>query len=71
MTDGFHAERIITGWIAFDNGTRPHSSLDGRTPDEAYGNGRPVNMQDKANALPTSPQAQQQKSEQVKSILAA
>jgi putative transposase len=60
MTDGFHAERVIGGWIAFYNDIRPHSSLDGRTPDEAYDAGRPVDMMDKADALPTSPQALQQ-----------
>ena len=60
MTDGFHAERVIGGWIAFDNDIRPHSSLDGRTPDEAYDARRPVDMMDKADALPTSPQALQQ-----------
>jgi len=60
MTDGFHAERVIGGWIAFDNDIRPHSSLDGRTPDEACDARRPVDMMDKADALPTSPQALQQ-----------
>jgi len=59
MSDGFHAERVIGEWIAFYNGVRPHSSLGGRTPDEAYGAGRPVDMMDKADALPTSPQALQ------------
>jgi hypothetical protein len=36
------------------------SALDGRTPAEAYSAGQPVDMMDKADALPTSPQAQQQ-----------
>ncbi len=71
MTDGFHAERVIDGWMAFYNGTRPHSSLGGQTPDEAYGDERPVDMLDKADALPTSPQAPQQQTEQMKSVLAA
>jgi putative transposase len=60
MTDGFAAERVIGEWIAFYNTERPHSALDGRTPAEAYSAGRPVDMMDKAGALPTSPQAQQQ-----------
>jgi putative transposase len=60
MTDGFAAERVIGAWIAFYNTERPHSALDGRTPAEAYRAGRPVDMMDKADALPTSPQAQQQ-----------
>ena len=59
MTDGFVAERVIGDWIAFYNTERPHSALDGRTPAEAHSAGRPVEMMDKARALPTSPQAQQ------------
>ena len=60
LTDGFAAERVIGEWIQFYNTERPHSALDGRTPAEAYSAGRPVDMMDKAGALPTSPQAQQQ-----------
>ena len=60
MTDGFAAERVIGEWIAFYNTKRPHSALDGSTPAEAYSTKRPVDMMDKARALPTSPQAQQQ-----------
>ena len=60
LTDGFHAERVIGDWIDFYNTDRPHSALGGATPAEAYRAGRPVDMMDKANALPTSPQAQQQ-----------
>ena len=60
MTDGFAAERVIGEWIAFYNTERPHSALDGATPAEAYATKRPVDMMDKAPALPTSPQAQQQ-----------
>ena len=60
MTDGFAAGRVIGEWIDFYNAERPHSALDGRTPAEAYRAGRPVDMMDKACALPTSPQAQQQ-----------
>ncbi len=36
MGDGFTARRIISDWIEFYNHQRPHSSLDGCTPDEAY-----------------------------------
>jgi putative transposase len=60
MTDGFAAERVISEWIDFYNRSRPHSTLGGRTPAEAYGARRPVDMMDNADALPTSPQAQQQ-----------
>ena len=60
LTDGFAAERVIGEWIGFYNTGRPHSALDGRTPAEAYSDGKPVDMMDKARALPTSPQAQQQ-----------
>ena len=60
MTDGFHAERVIGDWIAFYNTERPHSTFGGRTPDEVYAANRPVDMIDKADALTTYPQAQQQ-----------
>ena len=50
----------IGDWIDFYNTERPHSALAGQTPAEAYGAGQPVDMVDKARALPTSPQAQQQ-----------
>ena len=60
MTDGFTAERVIGERIAFYNTERPHSALDGATPAEAYATKRPVDMMNKARALPTSPQAQQQ-----------
>jgi putative transposase len=60
LTDGFAAERVIGEWIGFYNTGRPHSALDGRTPAEAYSARKPVDMMDKARALPTSPQAQQQ-----------
>jgi putative transposase len=61
MTDGFAAERVIGTWIDFYNTERPHSALDGATPTEAYSTGRPVDMMDKARALPTYPQAKQQR----------
>jgi len=71
LTDGFKAERLIGDWIDFYNTERPHSALGGRTPAEAYGAGRPVDMTDKAIALPTSPQAQQQQQDLLNKILAA
>jgi putative transposase len=63
LTDGFEAERVIAEWIDFYGTERPHSSLSGATPAEFYAANKPVDMTlrlDKAGALPTSPQAQQQ-----------
>jgi putative transposase len=40
MTDGFTARRVISDWMDFYNTIRPHSSLDGHTPHEAYWAGR-------------------------------
>jgi len=71
LSHGFAAERVIGDWIAFYNGERPHSALGGRTPAESYAAGRPVDMMDKAGALPTSPQAQQQRQDVINRILAA
>jgi len=71
LADGFHAERVVGEWIDFYNAERPHSALGGRTPAEAHGAGMPVDMMDKARALPTSPQAQQQQEGMIKRILAA
>jgi putative transposase len=71
LTDGFKAERIIGEWIDFYNTEQPHSSLGGRTPAEAYGATRSVDMMDKAHALPTSPQAQQQQQNMINRFLAA
>jgi putative transposase len=71
LTDGFRAERVIRDWMGFYNTERPHSSLAGQTPAEAYGTGRPVDMMDKAGALPTSPPAQQQQQDLITRILAA
>jgi len=70
LTDGFHAERVIADWIGFYNTERPHSALGGQTPAEAYA-GQPVDMMDKAIALPTSPQAQQQQGNLLNRFLAA
>ena len=71
LTDGFVAEGVIAEWIDFYNAERPHSALAGRTPAEAYGAGQPVDMMDKAIALPTSPQAQQPQQELKNRFLAA
>ena len=65
LTDGFKAERVIGEWIDFYNTERPHSSLDGKTPAEAYWGDRPVDMMDKPDRLPTSPPAQQQQQQNV------
>ena len=71
LTDGFKAMRVIEEWIEFYNPKRPHSSLDGRTPAEAYGAQRPMDMMDKPDGLPTSPQAQQQQEDMINRIQAA
>ena len=71
LIDGFRAERVIGDWIDFYNSERPHSALAGRTPAEAYAAGRPVDMMDKARALPTSPQAQQHRQDVINRTLAA
>ncbi len=60
ITDGIKAKRIVDDWIGFYNTERPHSVLDGRTPAEEYALQMPVDMMDKATALTTSPQDQQQ-----------
>ncbi|WP_420636246.1 IS3 family transposase [Candidatus Palauibacter sp.] len=39
LRNGPDAERIIGSWFDFYNEVRPHSSLGGRTPGEAYRNG--------------------------------
>ena len=36
ITDGFKARQVIKNWISFYNIQRPHSSLEYRTPAEAY-----------------------------------
>ena len=59
LSDGFKAEPVIAEWIDFHNTVRPHSALAGRTPAEAHGAGRPVDLMDNASALPTTPPAQQ------------
>ncbi len=41
LTDGL---RVIGEWIDFYNTERPHSSLGGQTPAEAYGAVQPVGM---------------------------
>ena len=37
LADGFEAQRVVGDWMRFYNHVRPHSSLGGRTPAEAYG----------------------------------
>ena len=71
LTDGFAAERVIGEWISFYNTERPHSVHAGQTPAEAYGAGRPVDMMDKPDGLPTYPPAQQQQEDMINRILAA
>ena len=71
LTDGFVAERVIGEWIDFYNTERPHSAFDGKTPAEAYGANKPMDMMDKPDGLPTSPQASQQKQGVINGILAA
>ncbi len=34
MTNGFHANQIVDGWIVFYNRARPHTAHDKHTPDE-------------------------------------
>ena len=36
LSDGRDAERAVGSWFGFHNESRPHSSLDGRTPGEVY-----------------------------------
>ena len=36
INEGFRARRVIKGWMAFYNTSRPHSALDRQTPDDAY-----------------------------------
>ncbi len=71
VTDGFKAEQVIGEWIGFYNTERPHSSLNGQAPAEAYNAGLPVDMMDKPDGLPTSAQAQQQQKDVINRILAA
>ena len=71
LTDGFHAERVIAEWIDLYDTEHPHSALGGRMPAEVYAAGQPVDMMDKADALATSPQAQQQQDGMINRILAA
>ena len=59
IADGLAARRVIGQWLAFYNTERPHSAFNGQTPAEAYETGL-MDMMDKADALPTSPQDQQQ-----------
>lgn len=40
IADGFQARRVISNWMTFYNTERPHSSLERKTPREAYWHGR-------------------------------
>ena len=42
LRDGLDAERIVGTWVDFHNEVRPHSSLGGRTPGEAYRDGAAI-----------------------------
>uniref|UniRef100_Q07LK8 Putative transposase n=1 Tax=Rhodopseudomonas palustris (strain BisA53) TaxID=316055 RepID=Q07LK8_RHOP5 len=42
--DGKGAWRSISRHLDFCSGRRPHSSLDGQTPDQAYFNPLPIRM---------------------------
>ena len=35
LDNGFTTRRVIGDWIRFYNTERPHSALDGKTPNEA------------------------------------
>ena len=73
LTDGFVAERVIGSWIDFNNTRRPHSVHAGRTSAEVYASGttkRPMDMMDKPDGLPTSPQAQQSQQDVINIVLA-
>ena len=64
LADGFQARRVIDEWVGFYNTERPHSALDGQSPAETYHSDPPVDMMGKPlRALPRSPQAQQQRQE--------
>ena len=60
LMGGFVAERVIGEWINYYDTERRHSSLGDKTLAEAYRDNRSVDMMDKADALTTYPQAQQQ-----------
>lgn len=44
IQDGFQARRVLRNWMEFYNTERPHSSLEHRTPKEAYWLGRDQNL---------------------------
>ena len=56
LTDGFQAQRVIARWMVFYNTQRPHSTLGGATPEEAYQKGQPLEVTDKSPRLSTPEQ---------------
>ena len=42
LLDGFQAQKVISGCMAFYNSRSPHSALGGSTPAEAYDGGLPA-----------------------------
>ena len=71
MSDGFVAQKVIGEWLTFYNTIRPHSSLAGQTPAEAYKIEPPVVAPDKPCGLPLPPQARQTRKNMIKETLAA
>ncbi|GEM_PF-774360 len=52
LSDGFGAQRLIARWFDFCDRSRPHSTLDGSTPAEAYEKGMLPEMQAQRRASP-------------------
>ena len=71
LSDGFVAQRVIAEWIDFYNTERPDSALRRSDTGRGLWHQGPVDMTDKAIALPTSPQAQQQQQVMKNRFLAA
>ena len=70
LLPALHALQNESGWIS-PGGLNYVSEALQVPPAEAYGAGRPVDMMDKAIALTTSPQAQQQQQDVIIGFLAA
>ena len=52
LSDGFQAQRVISGWVAFYNSERPHSALAGFTPAEVYDHGLPTEARTRLHRSP-------------------